>query len=377
MFSMLTGSPLARAITPRTVWLMTGDRSAATSRSVSDPAVSSEKRQGGLTPLSLLGGEIRGNRSVGRRRPMTMQRISNPRPVLALLAVGALALAACGDDSTDDAGSDTGSTLPPVTEPNGDANGDANGDGYERPTGADEVVLEYSEVGGFTTREFAFQRTPNLLVSGGNEAFRPGAQIAIFPGPLLPAVQVQDITDEGIQNLLAAADDAGLLADVEYEEPTNIADATTARLVINVDGETFVHEAYALGLSGPGGADGESTPERQALADFVFGLGDLAAVVGAENLATDAELIEPDEFAIEALPVDDRDAYTRDGIEPSVVPWPADAGVALTDATTCTVIPAEGVADVFASANQLTFFDDGGTVYQVLVRPVLPGGGCA
>ncbi len=303
---------------------------------------------------------------------MNMQRTGNPRAALALLAVGALALAACGDDSTDDAGSDTGSTLPPAT----DTNGDANGDGDERPTEADEVVLEYSEVGGFTTREFAFQRTPNLLVSGGNEAFRPGAQIAIFPGPLLPAVQVQDITDDGIQNLLAAADDAGLLADVEYEDPTNIADATTARLVINVNGETFVHEAYALGFSGPGGADGESTPERQALADFVFGLGDLAAVVGPENLATDAELYEPDEFAVEALPVDDLDAYTRDGIEPTVVPWPADAGVALADATTCTVIPAAGVADTFASANQLTFFDDGGTVHQVFVRPVLPGGGC-
>jgi len=309
-----------------------------------------------------------------------MQRIRNPRTALALLAVGALALAACGDDSTDDAGSDTGSTLPPVTEPNGDtngdANGDANGDGYERPTGADEVVVEYSEVGGFTTREFAFQRTPNLLVSGGNEVFRPGAQIAIYPAPLLPAVQVQEITDDGVQNLLAAADAAGLFADIEYEDPTNIADATTARVVINANGETWVHEAYALGLSGPGGAGGESTPERQALADFVAGLGDLATVVGSDNLAAEAELFEPEEFAIEAIPVEDLDAYGGDEAEPTVVPWPADAGVSLTVATTCTLVPAEGVADTFADANQLTFFDDAGAIYQVLVRPVLPGGGC-
>ena len=313
---------------------------------------------------------------------MAMQLTRNRRNALALLAVGALALAACGDDSDDGAGSDTGSTLPPVTEPGPDTTPPAdttppNGDvAYERPTGADEVVVEYSEVGGFTTREFAFQRTPNLLVSGGNEVFRPGAQIAIFPAPLLPAVQVQEITDEGIQNLLAAAEAAGLFADIEYEDPTNIADATTARVVINVNGESWVHEAYALGMAGPGGAGGESTPERQALAAFVAELGDLATVVGSDNLAAEAELFEPEEFAIEAIPVEDLDAYGGDEAEPTVVPWPADAGVSLTVATTCTVIPAEGVADTFADANQFTFFDDAGAVYQVLVRPVLPGGGC-
>src|SRR6056297_1894491 len=336
--------------------------------------------RGPQTPDATFAGGDSREPIAGNGRQRTMQRIRNPRTALALLAVGALALAACGDDSTDDAGSDTGSTLPPVTEPNGDtngdANGDANGDGYERPTGADEVVVEYSEVGGFTTREFAFQRTPNLLVSGGNEVFRPGAQIAIYPAPLLPAVQVQEITDDGVQNLLAAADAAGLFADIEYEDPTNIADATTARVVINANGETWVHEAYALGLSGPGGAGGESTPERQALADFVTGLGDLATVVGSDNLAAEAELFEPEEFAIEAIPVEDLDAYGGDEAEPTVVPWPADAGVSLTVATTCTLVPAEGVADTFADANQLTFFDDAGAVYQVLVRPVLPGGGC-
>lgn len=306
--------------------------------------------------------------------------IRRRRSALALLVAGALVLVACGDDSTDDAGSDTGSALPPVTGQGPDTtspDGDGSGAGaYERPTGADEVVFEYSEVGGFTTREFAFQRTPNLLVSGGNLVFGPGAQVAIFPGPLLPAVQVRDITDEGIQNLLAAADDAGLLADVEYEDPTNIADATTAHVVINVDGDTWVHEAYALGLSGPGGADGERTPERQALADFVFGLGDLAAIVGAENLADTDEPFEPEAFAIEAIPVEDLDAYGGEGTEVTVVPWPADAGIALAEATTCTEVPAAGVAETFAVANQLSFFDDGGTVYQVLVRPVLPSGGC-
>jgi hypothetical protein len=135
-------------------------------------------------------------------------------------------------------------------------------EGYEHPVGADDVVVEYAEVGGFTTREFAFQQTPNVLVSGDGRVFGPGAQIEIYPGPLLPAVQVQPITEQGIQAMLAAADEAGLLRDVEYEQPTNIADASTARVTINVNGETFVHEAYALGIGLPG--EGSRRPRRSA-----------------------------------------------------------------------------------------------------------------
>ena len=287
------------------------------------------------------------------------------RLVPTALVVLALGLAAaCGGDDTGPASPSSESTLPPVDEPAG----------YAHATGADDVVFSYAEVGGFTTREFAFQRTPNLLVSGDGRAFSPGAQIAIYPGPLLPAVQVQAITEAGIQGLLAAADEAGLLADVEYEQPTNIADATTARVEINVDGETFVHEAYALGIGGPG-PDGESTPERQALATFIASLGDLPSLVGADNVG-ETELFEAAEYAIEALPVDDLSLFGSDGIEPTVQDWPSEVSVRLAEATECTVVPAADVGEVLAAANQLTFFDDAGVTYQVLARPVLPGSAC-
>ena len=225
-------------------------------------------------------------------------------PVLLVAAVG---FAACGGDSDSPAADDS---LPPVT------------DGYQHPTGADDVVVEYAEVGGFVPREFAFQQTPNVLVSGGGQAFGPGAQIAIYPGPLLPAVQVQSITEAGIQSILAAADEAGLLQEIDYEQPTNIADASTARVTINVNGETYVHEAYALGLAIPGEGGQETTPERQALADFIAQLNDLAGLVGADELG-EQEIFEPSEYGIEALVVDDLSVYGSDGIEPTVVEWPA------------------------------------------------------
>jgi hypothetical protein len=278
-----------------------------------------------------------------------------------VLIVAALGLAACGGDS-DPAPADE--SLPPVEE------------GYQHPTGADDVVIQYAEVGGFVPREFAFQQTPNVLISGDGRVFGPGAQIAIYPGPLLPTVQVQSITEQGIQAVLAAADEAGLLADVEYEQPTNIADASTAQVTISVNGETYVHEAYALGLAIPGGEGAETTPQRQALADFIAELNDLATLAGADELG-EQTVFDPSEYGIEALVVDDLSLYGGDGIEPSVVEWPAEAGVRLADASMCTVVPATEVGEALGAANQLTFFQDGDdTIYQVLAKPILPGTAC-
>ena len=277
-----------------------------------------------------------------------------------VLIVAALGFAACGSDSDSPAADDS---LPPVA------------DGYQYPTGADDVVVEYAEVGGFIPREFAFQQTPNVLVSGDGRVFGPGAQIAIYPGPLLPAVQVQSITEEGIQAILAAADDAGLLQEIDYEQPTNIADASTAQVTINVNGETYVHEAYALGLAIPGEGGQETTPQRQALADFIAQLNDLAGLVGADELG-EQEIFDPSEYGIEALVVEDLSVYGSDGIEPTVVDWPADVTVRLADATTCTVVPASEVGEVLGAANQLTFFTDADVTYQVLAKPILPGTDC-
>lgn len=281
--------------------------------------------------------------------------------IISVLLVAALGVAACGSDSDSPAADDS---LPPVT------------DGYEHPVGADEVVIEYAEIGGFTTREFTFQQTPRLLVSGDGRVFSPGAQIEIYPGPLLPAVQVQPVSDQGIQSMLAAADEAGLFRDVEYEQPTNIADASTARVTINVNGETFVHEAYALGLALPGSSSDESTPERQALADFIAELNDLPTLVGADELGEQTNF-EPSQHGIEALVVDDLAAYGTDDIEPTVIDWPADASVRLAEASTCTVVSADEVGELLLEANQLTFFADADVTYQVLAKPILPGTDCA
>ncbi len=290
----------------------------------------------------------------------------NNRLAPLLLVIAGLVVGACGSDDAQQSSPSSDSTLPAVatSSPVG---------GYEHPTGADEVVISYAELGGFLPQEFAFRQTPNALISGDGRMFMPGAQIEIYPGPLLPAVQVQTITEQGIQNVLAAADEAGLLADVDYTVDSNVADASTATVTISANGETWTHEAYALGFTEPGGQ--ESTPERQALLDFVTQLSDPAKLAGAENLG-EATLFDPTEYEIQAVLVDDLSAYGTEGIEPTVEEWPSDVSVRLADAAECTVVPAAEVGDLLESANQLTFFTDAGVTYQVFARPALPGSIC-
>ena len=184
-------------------------------------------------------------------------------PLIAFPALAALLLVACGDDSSNgDAPTDSlpvdtlapiETTVPPTTVPSG----------FEHPTGADDVIVRIAYEGGFVPVETMFLNLPTLLVSGDGHAFVQGPVPEIYPGPLLPNIQVSPVTEAGIQDLLQLADEQGLFADVEYSNPMNIADAPDTVVEISANGDTFVHRAYALGIGD------ETDPARQALADFV------------------------------------------------------------------------------------------------------------
>ena len=304
--------------------------------------------------------------SRGRVRPTHMRRI-HPTRATAFIVPAALAftLAACGDDSepaadepidtvVDTTVAPTTPTTPPTTVV----------DGYEHPTAADEVVVSIAYEGGFMTMEATFAQLPSLLVTGDAREFSLGPQIEIYPGPLLPNVRVADIGETGIQDLLSLADEHGLLQDLEYDADTNVADASDTVVTIRANGETYVHRAYALGLGGGPGMSDE-TGDRAELQAFVE-----AATMTLDSSETEA--FEADAYLVRSFPIDDLSGYE---IEPTVVEWPVD-GVGLAAASDCVEIPADEVAEVFLDANQLTFFEQDGTTYQLAVKPMLPGATC-
>lgn len=275
------------------------------------------------------------------------------RRIVPLLVASALVLGACGDDTVDPGSA--GSTVPPpaiTTEPSGNQR-------YEHPDGADDVIVSIEFVGGFMPMEAMFRQIPNLVATGDGRLFIPGPQIAIYPGPLLPNVQVGDIGEERLQALLRLADDHGLLAERVYESPTDIADAPDTVVTVRVGDETFVHRAYALGLG-----ESESDEARAQLAAFVV----------AASAATVVDTVEfvPAAFRVRAFAVDDLTGFE---LEPTVIEWPVDQ-VELAAAGGCVIIDAAEVGELFAAADQLTFFEQGDVTYQLAAVPVFPGSGC-
>jgi hypothetical protein len=287
--------------------------------------------------------------------------------VLSVIAAGALvlSLAACGDDETASGspieptdGSTVPETLPPPAA-----------DVIEHPDGADDVVLRIAYEGGFVPVEVAWLNLPTLIVTGDGRLVVQGPTPAIYPGPLLPNMQVRTISEAGIQELLALAEEHGLLAERDYEAPTNVADAPDTVVVVRAAGGEFRHQAYALGI---GGLDGSNeTGPRADLQAFVEEVtGDWLHGQNPE-LGTE-QAYAPDTYLARATVVTDLTGFE---IEPTVLEWTGSVDLAAA-VDGCVELPAAEYRDVLEAANQLTFFSVGETTYSLAVKPLLPGDGC-
>lgn len=286
----------------------------------------------------------------------------------------AAVLAACGDD-TQGSGANPGTTTPSTTTPGSETPNTVPAGAIMHPTSADEVIVRLGYVGGLVPPDVAFANLPALLVAGDGRVYTPGVTPAIFPGPLVPAINVRTIDEAGIQRILSVAAEANLLeVPPDYSADLNVADAPVTRLILGGGGGTFIHEAYALGLQDPA-----ETKARNVLNGVVIQLGDLEQLVGMAHLGPDAPLA-PEAYRLRATPltIEELDSYT-DPV-PAVVPWPDSTGIRLADAVSCAVVPATALGTLFTDANQRTFFSEGdgeaATVYQLTVVALLPGDAC-
>ena len=177
------------------------------------------------------------------------------------------------------------------------------------------------------------------------------------------------ITTEGIQKVIELADLAGLfgvIPDYSLPQGVMIADASDTVVTITANGVTYEHRANALGIDSP---DGDSTPARDNLQEFVQLLANLPAAVGVENVGEDEQMVA-ESYRFQAIAVDPSQ-WTEPS--PTVVAWPADTDVVLADSSACANVAATKIDALFAEATQLTFFQEKDLVYQLSVIATLPG----
>lgn len=292
-------------------------------------------------------------------------------PLLAMLAALALTLllAACGGDTTGNGAA--GPTASPTPE------------SIDHPTSDDEMILSIAFEGGFVTPDELVRRLPLFALIGDGCVISQGPQIAIYPPPALPNLRQTCLTEEGVQAILRAAKEAGLLdGDAQYDNPS-IADAPTTVFTVTANGTTTTVKAYALG----DGTHSTGTPEadaaRQKLVEFQNKLGDLTSWVPAEAFVGEEQPYEVTRLQLVVQPASgEQSAATPAAVDPQHKEWPLATPLAELgqpypfEDWRCAVVEGDDLATLLeqlASSNQLTRWSSGDADYTLVVRPLLPG----
>jgi hypothetical protein len=256
-------------------------------------------------------------------------------------------------------------------------NDPGSGGGISHPTGADQLVLRMDVGGGFVAPSYSLRQIPAFSLYGDGSLITEGPQIEIYPGPALPNLLVQTISEDGVQAILAAAKDAGLLGPDHSYDYMTVSDAPTTTFTVNADGSTHVISAYALAM-GQGNAGPDKAP-LDALAAFAAKLGDLSSWL-PNGAVGDQTQFDPSGLRVY---VQDYSQAGDGALPEATVDWPlaqplASFGDPLENlvGTSCGAVTGSDFATLYPlvkKANEITPWLSEGTKYLLLFRPLLPG----
>jgi hypothetical protein len=259
--------------------------------------------------------------------------------------------------------------------------------GVPHPTDS-EVVVRIEWTGGFVPYEWLFSSLPNLTVLGDGRVIVQGPTIMIYPGPALPNLQVRQLTESGIQAVLARIAETRLFDESHsFTAATQfIADANSTVFTVNANDREVVVDVYALGLltdpsMTPDGIPADELAAHATLSALEADLTGMEAWLPADAWATAAW--EPYEAASLRLLVANADNQPPDaeGLDSEPLPWPGTTPPdELGDPSSvqdfrCGVVTGDEAAawlTALESANQLTRWSYGGHLYRVTPRPLLP-----
>ena len=245
------------------------------------------------------------------------------------------------------------------------------------------LVLRVEHVGGFLPPSALLSGVPPYSLYADGRLISNGPVPAIYPGPALPNLQVQQLDEGTLQSLVDRAAAAGIGETADLGSPP-IADAPSTRITLTTAGGTVVREVYALSeyvFEGDGMEDGltdEQVDDRARLRDVLTALAD----VGRQGMPDgQVQSYVPSAVAAIATPwVDPEDQlphpeqpWAGPELPGEPVGGPLDVG--------CVVATGEQASAVLAaasSANGATPWRSGGMLWSVAFRPLLPDeSGCA
>jgi hypothetical protein len=245
------------------------------------------------------------------------------------------------------------------------------------PATADTLVVRIERVGGLMAPEQMPGKLPLISVYADGRLITQGPQIAIYPPPALPNVQVQRLERATVDDLRAKADAAGIRSSLDLGHPM-VADAPTTRITV-ATGEG-ARTLEVVGLTEAAADDPSLTPAqrdaRAKVAQFVQEVTDLSMAGSTPK----GQPYRPEALAALVSPY----VAPSDGLpkRPRPIDWPGPPlpGVPLGTVHCVTVSGADAgeVLSAAADATAITPWRSGGKVWNVRFRPLLPDEtGCA
>ena len=258
------------------------------------------------------------------------------------------------------------------------------------PTAASELVLRVEIRGGFVLPRDLLTAVPLFSLYGDGRLISKAPEVASYPGPALPKLQVTRLSEAGIQAVLHEASRAGLLdGDRELLE-AGVPDAGTTVFTVVAQGQVSRVSAYALGLDPDPAALDADGAARAKLVRFLELLSDRSWLPSTAIIEPDAGL-PPERLQIVAQPVD-ADGATAPVSDAAAPPmsWPLVTPLARFGAPfdprslaaswvlpglQCGVVEgadAERLAAALRRASELTPWQSDGMVFLLYPRPLLP-----
>jgi hypothetical protein len=254
------------------------------------------------------------------------------------------------------------------------------------PSG-DDLVLRVEYSGGFVAPSFLLTSFPSFTLTGDGRVIVPGAQIDLFPGPALPAVNVRRLSEAGIQAVLREVARTALFgASVEYRGAQNVvADAADTIFTLRADETKVTVLVYGLGTLDPAANNQGISAAEIAAHEVLSRLSDRLTNLDAWLPASAWADTSWHPYRADALRLLVRNAEADppgdSGIGNKLLDWPDTSDPATfgqpnrLDDQRCGVVSGQHASDWYAAlsgANQLIRFVDGDHRYQVTVRPLLP-----
>ena len=282
---------------------------------------------------------------------------SAPTAARAILAVALTFATGCGSEDAPAPTAPPPPAPPPVGPPP---------ETLDLPDDPGHFFLEVREGPGFAPIEYSLGRPPRYAVTVGGELYSEEPTFEIFPGPLLPNIQVGRLLAEDLAAIVAATAATGIsrLGEVNIPQPTTgpvIADAPTYEVVLRDRQGSHLLRIEALGSMS------HTDPRVLAVRELMQRLDHATADTAAEIYL--GERVQVYVSVGPMLP------------DPSVLnerPWPLpdpppDEEEA--EGFECRVYGGQVAADLlenFADAHHGTRWDYRGALHQLLARSLLP-----